>query len=592
MWIASGVAAGAAAMALWISARGTVPPERHLMQFEIEVTSEGTLGSDVGTDVTLSPDGTRMVFVSRGADGIARLHTRRLEQPTVIQLPGTDGARSPFFSPDGQWVSFWASGRLKKTAIDGGSPRVLCDAVDLLGGSWGEDGNIIAALSFGRLARVPAASGPVTVLADLTRESIDPRWPQVLPGARHVLFTAVGPQGPNGASIEALSLTDGTRKVLINGGTYGRYLSDGHLIYVNQGTLFAVKFDLERMEVSPDTAVPLIDDVMYSLTFGFAQLDVSRNGTLVYRRSTARGQLIAESIDGSGRTEPRLTTPGQYTFPTLSRDGRRLALAVTESGTSNVWIYERQRDRWARVNALRGEYLPLWSPDARVLVLGATNGLHWSKPDDVAHPQPLTRSRTIQVPWSFTPDGTRLAYHEKGPSTGFDLWTVPVRATEDGLVAGEPEVFLKTPAYETYPTFSPDGRWLAYGSGEYGKWEVYVRPFPDSGERAVQVSHGGGRIPRWLPNGHELLYRTDDQRLMVATYSVHGDSFVAEKPRPWWPGQLADTGVLSNFDLDPDGRVFALMSAGRPESRQSPNHVTVALNFSDEVRRRVDRSRK
>ena len=220
LWIASGVAAGAAVMALWVSAQGTVPAERHLMQFEIEVTSEGTLGSDVGTDVTLSPDGTRMVFVSRGADGVAHLHTRRLAQPTLSELPGTEGARSPFFSPDGQWVSFWASGSLKKTAIDGGSPLVLCEAVDLLGGSWGEDGNIIAALSFGRLARVPAASGTVTVLADLTRESIDPRWPQVLPGARHVLFTAVGPQGPNGASIEALSLLDGTRKVLINGGTY------------------------------------------------------------------------------------------------------------------------------------------------------------------------------------------------------------------------------------------------------------------------------------------------------------------------------------------------------------------------------------
>lgn len=205
----------------------------------------------------------------------------------------------------------------------------------------------------------------------------------------------------------------------------------------------------------------------------------------------------------------------------------------------------------------------------------------------------LVKSNTIDVPWSFTPDGTRLAYHELSPSTGFDLWTVRIRTTENGLSAGEPERFLQTPAYETYPSFSPDGRWVAYGSGGLGKWEVYVRPFPDHGSKEVQVSHGGGRIPRWLPNGRELLYRTDDQRIMVATYSVKDGIFVVEKPRPWAPTQLGDTGVLSNFDLDTNGaHAVGLMPAARLEDQQSVNHVTVALNFSDEVRRRVNRSAK
>ena len=354
IWLAWGAAAGASAAAIWFSTRTTSPTERPLMQFEVELNSRGALGSEVGTDVVLSLDGTRLVFVSRGADGVTRLNTRRLDQTVSTELPGTDGARGPFVSPDGHWVGFWASGGLKKTAIDGGSPVVLCDAVDLSGASWGEDGNIIAALSFGKLSTVPSSSGRPKIVVDLTHESVDPRWPQVLPNGRHVLFTAVGPQGPNGANIESLSLADGTRKVLVRGGTYGRYLSSGYLTYVNQGTLFAVPFDADRVDIQPHAAVPVLNDIAYSSTFGFAQLDVSRTGTLIYRRSAAQGQLIASWIDSSGRTQPLLSKPGQYTFPRLSPDGQRLALAVTESGSANIWIHEQQSDQFSRMNSIPG----------------------------------------------------------------------------------------------------------------------------------------------------------------------------------------------------------------------------------------------
>jgi hypothetical protein len=167
------------------------------------------------------------------------------------------------------------------------------------------------------------------------------------------------------------------------------------------------------------------------------------------------------------------------------------------------------------------------------------------------------------------------------------LWTVAITKTERGLAAGTPEPFLSTPAYETYPTFSPDGRWIAYGSGAYGRWDVYVRRFPDDGRGEVRISESGGRIPFWMPNGRELLYRTDDQRLMVVAYSVKGNSFTPERPRPWTARTLGDTGVLSNFDVDPTGtRVVALMPAGT-RHEQSPNHITIRLNAADEVRRRL-----
>jgi len=587
-FLVAGLALGAATLTWWTAHR-TTSVERPLAQFEVELTTNGNLGSEVGTDVALSPDGTRIVLIARGNDGTPRLQTRRLDEPSARELPGTDGARSPFFSPDGLWIGFWAAGSVKKTAVDGGSAVVLCEAADLLGGSWGDDGSLIAAVSSGKLARVPAGGGTPMVIADLTSESIDPRWPQLLPGAKDVLFTAVGPQGPDGANIEALSLSDGTRKVLVRGGTYGRYLGNGHLIYVNQGTLFAVRFDLERMQVAPGTPTPLLDDVLYSFTFGFAHLDVSRTGTLVYRKSTARGQSVVEWIDRSGRIESLLATPGQYIFPTLSRDGRRLALAVTEGGQANVAIYERQADVLSRASTIPGDYVPLWSPGGRVLMLGNRSGLYSVTPDDASPPKAWSHGHRYEVPWSFTPDGKRLAYHRYGNATGFDLWTVPIRMTDDEIAPDTPELFLQTSAYETYPAFSPDGHWLAYGSGAYGKWEVYVRRFPSDGSSPVQVSQAGGRIARWLPNGHELMYRTDDQRLMIVTYVVRAGMFLADKPRPWWSGQLADTGVLSNFDLDREGaRVVALVPAPSTQGRQSPNHATVVLNFSDEVRRRVE----
>jgi serine/threonine-protein kinase len=196
------------------------------------------------------------------------------------------------------------------------------------------------------------------------------------------------------------------------------------------------------------------------------------------------------------------------------------------------------------------------------------------------------------LPWSFTPDGTRLAFYEMSPATAFDLWTVPLQVHGGELRAGDPEVLLQTPNFEVYPTYSQDGRWMAYSSNKSGAWEVYVRGVSDnSGD--VQISTGGGRIPHWSQNGHDLLYGTDDQRIMAVTYTVEGARFKAEKPRSWSERRIGNTGVFPNFDAAPDGkRVAVLLPAGVPAEQDPPNQVTFLVNFFDEAHLRAMTGRK
>jgi serine/threonine-protein kinase len=579
-------AAGVFATGLWLGNRDGRPDDA-LSQFEVELRSDGSLGSEVGADVVISHDGTRLAYVTLGRDGVARLSTRRLQDSEPTILAGTDGARGPFFSPDGRSIGFLAAGKLKKVPVEGGSPVVLCDATDLLGASWDEDGTIVATLnSKSALWRVPAGGGVPSPIAGFSKDGLSPRWPQILPGGTHVMYTAIRGFEADRGTIEVMSLRDGTRKILARGGTFGRYLAPGFFSYVNQGTLYVAPFDLRKLETR-GPAVPVLDGISYSPTFGYAQIDISPTGTVVCRKSAGDGRVVAAWLDSTGATQPLVDAPGRYTTPRLSADGRRFAMSVVDGGIQGIAFYEQKGGRATRLPATAAQHGgALWTPDSRFVVMNGATGLWWSRADDDTA-QPLIRSDAIQAPWSFTPNGDRLAYYEMNPASAFDLWTVPVRWDERGPHAGTPELYLRTPAYEVYPSFSPDGRWLAYASTEAGISEVYVRHFPDNGTK-VQVSKGGGRIPRWSRNGHDLLFGTDAQRMMAARYSIRGDSFVAQVPRLWTHVRLADTGVLPNYDLAPDGaRIIALMPAPTAVSAQSENHVTVMLHFIDELRRRA-----
>jgi serine/threonine-protein kinase len=582
---ACAAAAAAAAVLAWIPMRSHPRDRRTPTQFEVELRTDGVLASDVGTTVVLSPDGSRIVFVSRSADGRTYLNTRRLDRPDTIRLTGTEGARAPFVSFDGRWVGFWADGKLKKLALDGGAPVVLCDATDLLGASWGEDDTIIATLGApGRLWRIPGVGGDPEVAVDLTSESVVVRWPQLLPRGEAVLYTAMAGTGADRATIEAQSVRGGRRKVLVQGGTFGRYVRDGYLTYVNQGTLYAVRFDPSTLTVR-GAPMPLLDDVAYSPLFGYAQIDVSRTGMVVYRKGAESQRSVISWIHRTGKTRPLVSSPGRFGWMRLSSDGQRLALTTHESGMASIAVYDLRTAEMGRLTSRPGDYTGLtWLPDG-FLAFGGATGLALMRSGKPGDPTPLTAARIAQTPWSVTPDGRRLAYYERSSETGFDLWTVPIRPTSDGVSAGQPERFLATKSFEVYPSFSPDGGWMAYASNESGSWEIYVRRFPDDGGK-VRVSTSGGVVPRWSPNRRELLYRTTGQQVMVLDYQIVGGSFRHGPPRPWSQHTLADTGVIPNFDVGPHGEeILALLPATDP---QTTNHVTVMLDFGEEIRRREE----
>lgn len=575
---------------LWHLTRPVEATPQPVVRLDLDLGPDIQLWSGEGPTVILAPDGIKLVFVSQAPDGTRRLFVRPLDQPKAAQMPGTEGAYAPFFSPDGQWVGFFAHGKLKKTRIDGGEPISLCDAPAGRGASWGDDGSIIATLeSQASLSQVPTEGGRAVFLTELALGEVSHRWPQVLPGGKAVLFTASTEYGNyDGAKIASVSLKDHRRKVLLeHAGMYPRYLRSGHLVYVTKGILFAVPFDLDRLEVRG--AAIQLEEVSSDPTFGIAQIDFSRSGTLAYRSGRTAGLRTIQWLDGAGKTESLGIEPANYLFPHLSPDGSRLALLVNQGATSDLWVYDWQRGNKTRLTSAMGvNAYPVWSPNGQFVVFQSAGGMFWTRADGAGKPQPLTQSKTLQFPTSFTPDGTRLIFSEMTPGGGGAIRTVPVESASGQLRSGEPEVFLKTPAtVNTYATISPDGRWLAYSDAPAGSYDVFVRAFPDNGAQ-VQISNAGGMMPVWSRTGHELFYRTEEQRILVASYTVKGDRFVADRPRVWVGKQIANLGLAVNFDLAPDGKRFVvLMPAESPEPRETQSHIKIVTNFFDEVRMRV-----
>jgi serine/threonine protein kinase len=557
-----------------------------------------TTGLSAGASAAiLSPDGKTLAFIASktGSTGeISQLYLRPLDQLKASPIAGTDGAAKHFFSPDGQWIAFFANGLLKKVSVSGGAAVTLCETPTFLGGSWSEDGFIVFAQQTSGLFRVSDGGGTPEALTKRDGGEITQRWPQVLPGGNAVLFTSASGQGNyEDADIVVQSLKTGEKKILQRGGFYARYVPTGHVIYVRQSTIFAAPFDLAGLELTAPP-VPVLEGVMSSSGSGASEYAFSNTGTFVYVAGTgSTGAVPIYWMDQKGQTTPLRTIPDRYLNLSFSPDGARLAMQIN-ARQNDIWVYELARDAMSRLTFDAGsEADPVWTPDGRRIAFGALRasqtggpyGMYWVRADQSEGPQRLTESQSSQRPRSWHPSGKFLAYMQiaAAGSANADTMILPMEGDESsGWKPAKPIPFLTGPFTEAEPAFSPDGRWLAYHSNETGAFEIYARPFPGPGAK-VQISTGGGVVPMWSRNGKELFYRTLDGKIMVVQYKIQGDALSVDKPRLWSEGQLMDAGANRTFDLHPDGQRFAVLKLTQTEAKL--DNVILILNFFDELRR-------
>jgi serine/threonine-protein kinase len=564
------------------------PAQPRLVRFAISELPNVSLDTDGTPAVTISPDGTRIVYVGAGH----QLYVRTVDQLDAVALRGGVGI-NPFISPDGNWVGFYGDGgggTLEKVSIHGGPPVVLTDRMGgIAGAAWGADDSIIfGTAQTNGLFRVSAAGGeerkPLTTLEE--GES-GHRYPEILPGGRTVLFTVDKGQGAANREIVALNLETGERKLLFPGGSNPHYAATGHIVYGVEGTLRAVPFDLDTVEVKGDP-IPVLEGVV-TRARGDAHFSLAEDGTLVYVPGIG-GEGFGEQttfvwVDREGREEPVAAEPRRaYQEFSLSPDGTKIAVRVNDPDYREVWTFDLARGTQMRLTFdPASESFPIWTPDGQRVAYGSPGTpLSWKAADGTGEVETLVERSSNQFPQAFSPDGMTLVFEDRN-TTSADL----------GMLSLEEEristLLLETEFDEQNAALSPDGRWMAYESNESGENEVYVRPFPDVDGGRWQVSSSGGAWPLWSPDGRELFYTTLEGLMTVTveleptftqgTVNLLFDLSPYFKPFTWSNRRM---------DISPKGdRFLMLKEGGGSDETAETTSIIVVQNWFEELKRLV-----
>jgi eukaryotic-like serine/threonine-protein kinase len=574
----------------WLRARMGPAPRDAALRLNIAPARGTALSTFPGYPlIEISRDGRHLLYEADGGG----IYIRSLDRMEAHLVAGTERGSHPFFSPDGRWIGFVAGGRLLKVSVDGGAPRAIADASQMRGATWGDDGAIVYSpgLKPGTgLFRISSEGGTPQALTE-DREAMH-RWPQYLPGGTAVLFTIWPPSlRVQDARIAVLSLETRHYKTIVEGGTYGRYLPTGHLVYGSGGSVFAAPFDVGRLELT-GPAVPVLENVRmaghsagwqgrnWSWT-GVAQFAFSATGVLAYVAPHDRPhntQLLW--IDRRGSAAPLASVPRAFINPTLAPDGRRLVVSVDESdGAMNLWLNDLDRRTWTQLTFEKNNEFPQWSPRGDRIAFASNREGRLNifvMPSYGGMAMRLTTHSNPQLPTGWTPDGETVLFRQQRNPTFWDVLEVALRGERDTrplVVAGE---------FQGGARLSPDGRWLAYVSSESGSPEVYVRPYHGSG-RQWTISTDGGFAPTWSRLGQELFYLSEGRggyRMWVVPVTT------TPTFRPGTPRLLFERrGDQYGYDVSSDGQHFVV--AEDADAPPDPLEIVVVPEWFEELKAKV-----
>jgi Tol biopolymer transport system component len=588
-------AAGIGVLAAWIAWIGLAGPAaipNAVTRLDLNMPPGVSMDADsLRPGITISPDGRWLVFVASEA-GTRKLFKRSLDKFDVAPIPGTENARFAFFSPDGRWVGFWdaTKDKIKKVALDGGVPVVLCDAPNAWGATWGANGKIVFPRGdLSGLWQVAEAGGePELLLAPSPENGVaDYIMPAFLPDGTAVLYTAWrGGFTAASAQIGILDLASGETRVLLENAASAQYVSTGHLIFGRGGRAEVVPFDPERREIT-GPAVPLPEPIFFD-PGGTLHVALSTSGTLAFvpgERAPQR-QLVLTDLHGNSEAVPG--TPRGFEYVRFSPDAQRLAATISEFGESSIWIVDRTTGLQTRMAGDGQKNLPVWSPDGSKVAFAleteqppASWSVYWQRADGSRPPEPLLTAREPGEwlwPSSWTPDGKLLVLGMWSTGSSQDIYYLDVDNPE------KIHPLLATDAQEMNGLLSPDGRWVAYASDETGSLAIYVQRFPEGGERQ-QVSTGAtGALVGWAADGRKIYYVFENRMMEVELTTA--PRIRAGTPRPLFEADFYRGNWYSrDVHLSADGERFATVAPD--EEWGVANEIRVILNWFDELKRQT-----
>lgn len=535
--------------------------------------------------LTLSPDGKRLAYVEEGTDGRRKIYVRELNEFKARSLPGTEGAISPFFSPDGEWVGYVDHHQrmLKKVALKGGEPVTLAEAVHFRGGSWGDDDTLIFTPSVSLaeksgLWRISSSGENLQQLTVLSQGEWGHAWPQILPGNEWVLFTCYRGMGNQ---FELYSLQTGKRRVLMKGGTFARYIPTGHIVYADNKILYAVPFDLGKLKVT-GSAVPVARDIITPGS-GSAQSTISNDGTFAFIPAVTRStELTPVWVDRQGKIEPLpAATPRNYGDVAISPDGQQVAFTIREGNNHAIWLYDLARSTLYPLTSDGNSQFPIWSPDEQSLMFVSyrVEGSYLVR-QNMSGGESESFGLLVGTPIACSPDNNEILLvlsDLRYPRRDQDMYVVSLDERSENQ---QPRPFIQRNHNQRLGQWSPDGKWIAYNSDESGRWEVYVEPYPGPGPK-IMVSTEGGFQPVWSRDGKELYYRFGKQ-VIAATIETETE-FKVNRLEPLFEGQFLFRVSHKDYDVAPDGRFLMI----REPEESAPLGIHVTLNWFEELKQLV-----